>query len=96
MRSPIQARTSGRQRQGLLVQPIRSPGFIVLSRRTAEVVGGGCHRRHVSGLEQIVICQDGDKNLHVKVKRNGVWSPDGTEPDMTFNDSGHMTDAWRD
>ena len=47
-------------------------------------------------IEQIVIWQDGDKNLHVKVKKNGVWSPDGTELDMTFNDSGHTTDAWWD
>lgn len=49
-----------------------------------------------SRLEQIGIWQDGDKNLHVKVKTNGVWSPDGTELDMTFNDSGHTTGAWWD
>ncbi len=77
-------------------QPIHLPGFIVLSRRTAEVVGGIRHRRQTSSLEQIVIWRDGDKNLHVKVKKNGVGSPDGTELDMTFNDSGHVTDAWWD
>ena len=49
-----------------------------------------------SRFEQIVIWQDGDKNLHVKVRKNGVWSPEGTEPDMPFNDSGHVTDAWWD
>jgi len=54
------------------------------------------HPKQTSGLEQIVIWQDGDKNLHVKVKTNGVWSPDGTELDMTFNDSGHVTDGWWD
>jgi len=35
------------------------------------VVGGIRHRRQTSGLEQIVIWQDGDKNLHVRVKKNG-------------------------
>jgi len=60
------------------------------------VVGGIRHGRRVSRLEHIVIWQDGDKNLHVKVKKNGVWSPDGTELDITFNDSGHVTDGWRD
>jgi len=59
----------------------------VLSRGTAEVVGSIRHRRQASGLEQIVIWQDGDKNLHVKIKKNGVWSPEGTELDMTFNAS---------
>jgi len=49
-----------------------------------------------SRLEQIGIWQDGDKNLHVKVKKNGGWSPEGTELDMPFNDSGHTTDAWWD
>ncbi|HUU90112.1 MAG TPA: hypothetical protein VM238_02760 [Phycisphaerae bacterium] len=52
--------------------------------------------RETSGLEQIVIWQDGDKNLHVRVKKNGIWLPDGTELDMTFNDSGHVTDGWWD
>ena len=92
----LQAGTSGCRRQDLLVQPIHPPGLVPLPCRTAEVVGSIRHRRHVSGLEHIVIWQDGDKNLHVKVKKNGVWSPDGTELDMTFNDSGHTTDGWWD
>ena len=54
------------------------------------------HKKQTSGLEQIVIWQDGDKNLHVKVKKNGVWSPEGTELDMTFNNSWHTTDGWWD
>jgi len=96
MRSPVQARTSGCRRQDLLVRPVHPPGLVLLSRRTAELVGDLRHRRQTSGLGQIVIWQDGDKNLHVKVKKNGVWSPDGTELDMTFNDSGHTTDGWWD
>ena len=43
-----------------------------------------------------MIRQDGDKNLRVKVKKNGVWSPDGTGLDMPFKDSGHAADAWWD
>jgi len=54
------------------------------------------HKKQASGLEHIVIWQDGDKNLHVKIKKNGVLSPDRTELDMTFNDSGHTTDGWWD
>ncbi len=61
---------------------------------TQTRLAGIRHRKHASGLEHIVIWQDGDKNLHVKVKKNGVWSPDGTELDMTFNDPRHVTDGW--
>ena len=77
----------------MLVRPIHPAGIVPLPRRTAEVVGNVRHKKQTSGLEQIVIWQDGDKNLHVKVKTNGVWSPEGTELDMTFNDSGHTTDG---
>lgn len=40
------------------------------------------HKKQTSGLEQIVIWQDGETSV--------------SSAPMTFNDSGHVTDAWWD